>query len=68
LAIAGTLYREGPCALFKLQRKIGEPAMDAFLRSLVTRFGGGILTSEQLRDEIAALPGGRAALREMKIS
>jgi hypothetical protein len=66
--IAQTLYRAGPCALFNLQRRIGVKRTDAFLRGLVRRYRGGILTSEQLRDEIAALAFGARALREMKIS
>jgi hypothetical protein len=63
-----TLYIEGPCALLNLQRRIGRTRMDAFLRGLVTQHRGGVLTGAQLRDALAALPSGAAALRELRIS
>lgn len=63
-----TLYIEGPCALLNLQRRIGRAHMDAFLRDLVGRHRGGVLTGGELRAAIAALPGGDDALRELRIS
>jgi Peptidase family M1 domain len=62
-----TLYVEGPCALFNLQRRIGRAHMDAFLRRLVADHRNGVLTGAALTAAIAKLPGGGAALRELRI-
>ena len=63
-----TLYVEGPCALFNLQRRTGRARMDAFLRGLVARHRDGVLTSAELAAALARLPGGGDALRELRIS
>jgi hypothetical protein len=63
-----TLYIEGPCALFNLQRRIGVPRMEAFLRGLVAGHRNGVLTTAELRAAIGRLPGGAGALRELRLS
>ena len=65
--IRDTLYIEGPCALFELQREIGRERMSEFLRDLVERHRRGVLSGEELARAIGALPGGRDALSAMEI-
>jgi aminopeptidase N len=67
-AVRDTLYVEGPCALFNLQRRIGRDRTTAFLRGLVGRHRRGVLTTPELRDALARLPTGRRALRELRVS
>jgi hypothetical protein len=65
--IRDTLYIEGPCALFELQRRIGRDRMTAFLRDLVERHRRGILSGRELARAIRGLPGGAGALSAMRI-
>lgn len=65
--IRDALYIEGPCALFELERRIGRARMTAFLRGLVARHRGGVLSGPELAREIRGLDGGDEALRSMRI-
>lgn len=50
-----TLYIEGPCMLFDLQRRVGKRRMDAFLRRLVATHRNGVLTTPELRSALRRL-------------
>ena len=67
-AVRDTLYIEGPCALFNLQRRIGADRMTAFLRGLVDRHRDGVLTTAELRAALERLPTGPRAVRELRLS
>jgi peptidase M1-like protein len=55
--IRDTLYIEGPCMLFELQRKVGRARMTAFLRDLVADHRNGVLTGEELSRRLSELRG-----------
>jgi hypothetical protein len=65
--IRDTLYIEGPCALFELQRRTGRGRMSEFLRGLVADHRRGVLSGAELARAIRGLPGGDAALSAMRV-
>ena len=62
-----TLYIEGPCALFNLQRRTGKARWTPSCAASSPDHRNGVLTGEELATAIGRLPGGAAALRELRI-